>query len=62
MYLDDLLVLEHKIAARKAILEELMSRYDLRISKDVNLFLRAQLQWVTNTRGKVTLLGLSQSQ
>ena len=61
-YVDDLLILAHTIAARNAIVEELKSLYNLRVSEDVNLFLGVQLKWSMDTRGRVTSLKLFQPQ
>ena len=60
VYVDDLLVLAMTQAACGAIVEELQSRYELRRSEDVDMFLGVQLKWTLDSHGRVLKLHMSQ--
>lgn len=61
-YVDDFLLPTRSRAARDAIVNELKSSFNLRVSENVNLFLGAQLKWSNGNHGQVTSLILFQRQ
>ena len=60
VYVDDLLVLGPSKDVCDAIVEELKTRFELRRSSGLDLFLGVQMKWTMDSHGRVVTLNMSQ--
>jgi len=61
IYVDDLLILATTIVERDEIISEIQALYEVRVAKQVDLFLGVQLRWKLDPNGRLVGLSMGQS-
>lgn len=61
VYVDDLLMFSPTQSETSAIVEEMKSLYEVRVSENVDIFLRVQLKWQMNWKNEVESLHVCKS-